>query len=43
MRRARSFSRSSAEMPMASPSSIVSSPSSGAKPGGGACGAPSEL
>ena len=38
MRRARSFSWSSAEMPMTSPSSMVSSP-----PGGGACGAPSEL
>jgi hypothetical protein len=43
MRRARSFSWSSAEMPMTSPSSMVSSPSWGAKPGGGACGAPSEL
>ena len=27
---------------MTSPSSMVSSPSGGAKPGGGACGAPSE-
>jgi hypothetical protein len=43
MRRARNFSWSSAEMPMNSLSSIVSSPSGGAKPGGGACGAPSEL
>jgi hypothetical protein len=43
MRRARSFSWSSAEMMMTSPSSMVFSPSSGAKPGGGACGAPSEL
>jgi hypothetical protein len=43
MRKARSFSWSSAEMPMTSPSSIVSSPSGGAKLGGGACGAPSEL
>jgi hypothetical protein len=43
MRRARSFSWSSAEMPMTSPSSIVSSPFGGAKPGGGACGPPSEL
>jgi hypothetical protein len=43
MRRARSFSWSSAEMPMTSLSSMVSSPSGGAKPGGGACGAPSKL
>jgi hypothetical protein len=43
MRRARSFSWSSAKMPMTSPSSMVSSPTGGAKPGGGACGAPSEL
>jgi hypothetical protein len=43
MRRARSYSCSSAEMPMTSPSSIASSPSSGAKPGGGACGCPPEL
>jgi hypothetical protein len=43
MRRARSFSWSLAEMSMTSPSSMVSSPSGGAKPGGGACGAPSEL
>jgi hypothetical protein len=43
MRRAHSFSWSSTDMPMTSPSSMVSSPSGGAKPGGGACGAPSEL
>jgi hypothetical protein len=43
MRKARSFSWSSAEMPMTSPSSMVSSPSGGTKPGDGACGAPSEL
>jgi hypothetical protein len=43
MRRARSFSWSSADMLMTSPSSMVSSPSGGAKPSGGACGAPSEL
>jgi hypothetical protein len=43
MHRARNFSWSSAEMPMTSLSSIVSSPSGGAKPGGGACGAPSKL
>jgi hypothetical protein len=43
MRGARNFSWSSAEMPMTSPSSKVSSPSGEAKPGGGACGAPSEL
>jgi hypothetical protein len=43
MRKAHSFSWSSTEMPMTSPSSMVSSPSGGAKPGGGACGAPSEL
>jgi hypothetical protein len=43
MRRARSFSWSSAEMSMTSPSSIVSTPSGGAKPGGGACGAHSKL
>jgi hypothetical protein len=42
MRGARNFSWSLAEMPMTSPSSMVSSPSGGAKPGGGACGAPSE-
>jgi hypothetical protein len=36
MRRARSFSWSSAEMPMTSPSSTVSSPSGGAEHGGGA-------
>jgi hypothetical protein len=34
MRRARSCSCSSAEMPMTSPSSVASSPSSGVKPGG---------
>jgi hypothetical protein len=43
MRRARSFSWSLVEMPMISQSSMVSSPSRGAKPGGGARGAPSEL
>jgi hypothetical protein len=43
MHRARSCSWSSAEMPMTSPSSIASSPSSGAKPGGGTCGTPPEL
>jgi hypothetical protein len=43
MCRARSFSWSSAEMPMISPSSMVSSPSGGAKPGGGDRGAPSEM
>jgi hypothetical protein len=43
MCRARSFSWSLAEMPMTSPSSMVSSPSGGAKPRGGACGVPSEL
>jgi hypothetical protein len=43
MRRARSCSWSSAETPMTSSSSIVSSPSGGAKPGGGACGTPPEL
>jgi hypothetical protein len=43
MRRARSFSWSLAEMSMTLSSSMVSSPSSGAKPGGGAYGAPSEL
>jgi hypothetical protein len=43
MRRARSFSWSSAEMPMTSLSSIVSLPSGGAKPSGGACVAPSKL
>jgi hypothetical protein len=41
MRRARSCS--SAEMSMTSPSSVASSPSSGAKPGGGSCGCPPEL
>jgi hypothetical protein len=43
MRRAHNFNWSSAEMPMISPSSMVSSSSGGAKPGGGARGAPSEL
>jgi hypothetical protein len=43
MRRARSYSYSLAETPMTSPSSVASSPSSGAKPGGGACGCPPEL
>jgi hypothetical protein len=43
MRRAHSCSYSSAETPMTSPSSVASSPSGGAKPGGGACGCPPEL
>jgi hypothetical protein len=43
MRRARSYSCSSAEMPMTSPSFAASLPSGGAKPGGGACGNPLEL
>jgi hypothetical protein len=43
MRRARSFSWSSAEMLITSPSSMVSSPSGEAKPGGGAWGASSKL
>jgi hypothetical protein len=43
MRRARSCSCSSAEMSMTSPSSVASSPSGGAKHGGGACGSPLEL
>jgi hypothetical protein len=43
MRRARSYSWCSAEMPVTSPSSIASSPSGGANPGGGACGTPPEL
>jgi hypothetical protein len=43
IRRARSCSCSSTEMPMTSSSSVVSSPSGGAKPGGGACGSPPEL
>jgi hypothetical protein len=43
MRRAHSCSCSSAETPMTSPSSVASSPSGGAKPGGGACGSPPEL
>jgi hypothetical protein len=43
MRRARSCSCSSAGMSMISPSSVASSPSIGAKPGGGSCGYPPEL
>jgi hypothetical protein len=43
MHRARSCCYSSAETSMTSSSSIASSPSSGAKPGGGACGCPLEL
>jgi hypothetical protein len=43
MRMARSCSCSSAETPMTLPSSVASSPSGGAKPGGGACGCPPEL
>jgi hypothetical protein len=43
MRRARSCSCSSAKTLMTSPSSVASSPSGGAKPGGGACGSPPEL
>jgi hypothetical protein len=43
MRRARSYSCSSAETAMTSPSSVASSPSGGAKLGGGACGSPLEL
>jgi hypothetical protein len=43
MCKARRFSWSSTEMLRTSPSSMVSSPSSGAKHGGGAWGAPSEL
>jgi hypothetical protein len=43
MRRAHSCSYSSAETPMTSSSSVASSPSGGAKPGGGACGCPPEL
>jgi hypothetical protein len=43
MRSACNFSWSSTEMPMTYPSSIVSSPSGGAKPGGGACGMPPKL
>jgi hypothetical protein len=42
MRKARSCSCSSAETLMTLPSSVASSPSSGAKPGGG-CGYPPEL
>jgi hypothetical protein len=40
---AHSCSCSSAKTPMTSSSSVVSSPSGGAKPGGGACGSPPEL
>jgi hypothetical protein len=43
MRRACSFSWSLVEMPMTYLSSMVSSPYGEAKPGGGACGVPSEL
>jgi hypothetical protein len=43
MHKTRSFSWSLDKMLLTSPSSMVSSPSGGAKPGGGACGAPSEL
>jgi hypothetical protein len=43
MRRAHNFSWSLAEMPMTSSFSIASSPSDGAKPGGGTCGRPPEL
>jgi hypothetical protein len=43
MHRAHSCSWSSAEMPITLPSTIASSPSGGAKPGGGACGTPPEL
>jgi hypothetical protein len=43
MRRAHSGSCSSVEMPMTLPSSVASSPSGGAKPGGGACGSPPKL
>jgi hypothetical protein len=42
MRKARSYSCSSAETPMTSPSSMTSVPSGGAKPGG-SCGCPPEL
>jgi hypothetical protein len=42
MRKARSCSYSSAKTLMTSPSSVVSAPSGGAKPGGG-CGCPPEL
>jgi hypothetical protein len=42
MRKARSYSCSSAKTPMTSPSSVVSAPSGGAKPGG-SCGCPPEL
>jgi hypothetical protein len=43
MRRAHSYSCSSDETPMTSPSTVASSPSGGAKPGGGTCGCPLEL
>jgi hypothetical protein len=43
MRRAHSCRCSLAETPMTSSSSVASSPSGGAKPGGGACGCPPEL
>jgi hypothetical protein len=43
MSKARSYSCSSTETSITSPSSVASSPSSGAKPGGGACGCPLEL
>jgi hypothetical protein len=43
MHRAHRCSYSSAETPMTSSSSIASSPSGGAKHGGGACGCPPEL
>jgi hypothetical protein len=43
MHRTRSCSCSSAETSMTSPSTVTSLPSSGAKPGGGACGCPPEL
>jgi hypothetical protein len=42
MRKARSCSCSSAKTPMTLPSSVASTPSGGAKPGGG-CGCPPEL
>jgi hypothetical protein len=43
MHKVRSISWSSAEIPMTYPSSMVSSPFGGAKPGGGSWGVPSEL
>jgi hypothetical protein len=43
MRMAPSYSCSLAETPMTSSSSVASSPSGGAKPGGCACGCPPEL